>query len=100
MTAALIGGGAALAAKGDGGDESIADPAACRTALAKNLREATAAGPDASPLPAPPACLGLDEATLERITGEVISEYWESPEAEKVVEDAWREAWESAFPSP
>lgn len=100
LIAAIVGAGLYVSQSDDDGGGGIVDPVACKQALAENLRKASAAGPDAPTAPAPPACVGLDEATLERITGEVISEYWEGPEAEKLFGDAWRDAVESAYPSP
>jgi len=89
-----IGGGLAVWAQDDG--DTIATPTACKAALAVNYREAMAAGPDAPTAAAPPACTGLDEATLRRITGEVVTEYLGSPQAD---EDA-RRAMESAAGTP
>ncbi|MFF0588447.1 hypothetical protein ACFYWD_21020 [Streptomyces sp. NPDC003781] len=63
------------------------------------MAKATADGPDGESLPAPVACYGLDKATMERIAGEVMEAYLDSPEAEKVFEDAIREAMESAAAS-
>lgn len=91
ITAFALGGGLGILLADDG-DEPLANPAACKEALWENLRKTSAAGPNAPTASAPPACLGLDRATLERITREVISEYWDSPEAEKAVEDALRSA--------
>lgn len=99
ITAFGLGGGLAVLLADDEGGQ-VANPAACKAALTENLRKATAAGPDAPTAPAPPACLGLDHKTLEQITAEVVAEYWDSPEAEKAVEDAWREALESATAQP
>lgn len=98
VAAALTGGGVAIATKdgNDGGGDSFANPVACKTALAENYREAVAAGPDAPTASAPPACVGLDRAALERITGEVVAEFLESPEAEQLFEDGL----ESGLPSP
>ncbi|CAL9350714.1 hypothetical protein SUDANB1_00455 [Streptomyces sp. enrichment culture] len=101
-------GAAAVAAFAVGGglsvwlddDTTTANPGSCKAALAENLRNATEAGPGGPTLPAPPACIGVDRVTLERITGEVITDYWKSPEADKAVEDAMRRAMESAAASP
>lgn len=93
-----IGGGVAHLAK-DGGGSSIASPAACKKAMTARFQEAME-DPGASPKPEPPACVGLDEATLEKIGGEVMSEYTASPEAEKAFEEQWRKALESATATP
>ena len=100
--------GAAVAAFAIGGgmavwlddDTTTADPSSCKAALAENLRTATEAGPGGPTLPAPPECVGVDRVTLERITGEVIADYWKSREADKAVEDALRRAMESAAAQP
>jgi hypothetical protein len=76
--------------------EDRGDPGACKTALAANYRDAVRAGDGAEQMPAPSSCKGLSEATLKRITGEVIAEYLDSPEA---VEDLER-SMESAAASP
>ncbi|MER7574912.1 hypothetical protein [Streptomyces sp. NPDC126514] len=100
LIALIVGAGVLVAQSDDDGGSGIADPVACRAAMKESLREAMAAGPEA-PTPAPPsACLGLDEGTVEQLVGETMAEYWESPEAERLFEDAWQEAAESAYPSP
>lgn len=88
-----IGGGAALLTKDDG---VSASPAACKTALAANYRKAVADGGEGPQMGEPAACKGLDQATLERLTGEVVSEYLDSPEAKELFE----QGLESAAPSP
>jgi hypothetical protein len=70
VAAFAIGGGLAVWMDDDGGD-----PVACKQALAANYAEAVAAGPDAPSAAAPPSCSGLDQATLRRITDEVVTEY-------------------------
>ncbi|MGK9463938.1 hypothetical protein ACSLFT_28490 [Streptomyces sp. G6] len=98
IAAFAIGGGLATLTDDDG--EQIANPTACKEALSEGAREAMDAGDDATPATALPApCVGLGEETLQRLTGEAIAEYLDSPEADRVFEDAWREALESAFPS-
>ncbi|MEV0015429.1 hypothetical protein [Streptomyces tendae] len=97
LAAFAVGGGLAVVL--DDGGEPIASETACRDALVKSMREHAAAGPDAPAASAPAACYGLDKATLERITGDVMTEYLDSPEAEKLFEDAMREALESAAAS-
>ena len=91
--------GGLIASQAGNGGASVASPPACKKALAANFQKAMT-DPDASPAPEPAACVGLDEATLERIGGEVMAEYTASPEAEKAFEDQWRKAWESATATP
>ncbi|WP_121701537.1 hypothetical protein [Streptomyces sp. E5N298] len=98
LAAFAIGGGLALLLD-DGGGEPIASETGCREAVVKSMHENAAVGLDASAMSAPAACYGLDKATLERIAGEAVTEYLDSPEAEKAVKDAMREAMESAWPS-
>lgn len=81
--------------EGGGGDAG-----ACKAALAENYREAVAAGPDAPSMGAPASCAGLSGATLERITGEVVSEYLDSDEAAEDLERAFEEGMASATASP
>ncbi|MDH6610266.1 hypothetical protein M2164_005901 [Streptomyces sp. SAI-208] len=93
----VIGGGAALLTKDDG---TSASPAACKRVLTEGYRKAMANGGKGPEQKRPPECAGLDTKTLERITGEVISEYLASDQAKddlgKAVEDGMR----SAFPTP
>ncbi|MDN3244144.1 hypothetical protein [Streptomyces sp. ZSW22] len=98
IAAFAIGGGVAVLTDDDG--EQIANPAACKDAMTEAMQENAGAGEKASPadsLPTP--CVGLNEEVLQRLMGEAITEYWDSPEADRVFEDAWREALESAYPS-
>lgn len=67
-----------------GGDATIADPAACKAALADNYRKAVAAGGKGPEEKRPAACVGLDAKTLETITGQVIGEYLDSSQASAV----------------
>lgn len=97
LAAFVVGGG--LAVLLDDSGEPIASETTCRDGLRENMTKAAADGSDGEPLPAPAACYGLDKATLERITGDVMKEYLDSPEAEKRFEDAMREAMESAAAS-
>jgi hypothetical protein len=98
VAAFAIGGGLAVVVNDD--DGTAPDPAACKTALTANYREAMAAGPDAPTPAAPPACTGLDEATLKRITGEVVAEYLGSDQAKEDLRRAFEEGMESAAASP
>lgn len=47
------------------------DEAGCKTAMRQQLKDATATGAKGSQ---PEACQGLDDATLQRLAGEVITE--------------------------
>lgn len=85
VAAALAGGGAALLTRGDSGGESIADPAACKAKLTENYRKVMANGAKGPTQKSPTACAGLDEETLNRMTGEVIGEYLDSDQAERDV---------------
>ncbi|MEU9789096.1 hypothetical protein AB0E27_00480 [Streptomyces sparsogenes] len=58
-----------LAACSSNGNEY--NVAACKKALQQQFEEAIASGKEGNP---PFACLGLDEATLRRLAGEIISE--------------------------
>lgn len=71
-----------------GGSSTIADPGACKSALADNYRKAVRAGGKGPAEKRPAACVGLDAKTLEKITGQVISEYLESDQASKDVASA------------
>lgn len=49
-----------------------ADAAACERALRANLAYALT-HPDATPMPRPPACVGVPDATVERIAEKIMS---------------------------
>jgi hypothetical protein len=98
VAAFALGGGLAVWLKDD--SSTSANPAACKTALAANYREAVSNGPDGPTMAAPAACSGLDEATLKRITGEVISEYLESDQADEDLGRLLEEGMESAAATP
>lgn len=66
-----------------GGNATVADPAACKTALAANYRKAMADGGNGPEQKQPAACVGVDAKTLKKITGEVVSEYLDSDQASK-----------------
>lgn len=74
-TAALM---LALAGCGGGDDPAAPAPsptpdvAACRTALEADFRKAME-DPDAPSATRPPACEGVDDATLQRLAGEIIA---------------------------
>jgi hypothetical protein len=70
-------GGITRLAHHDAPTPAAANPAACKNALAANYRKAMT-DPAATTPAAPAACAGLDEETLKRITGEVVSEYLDS----------------------
>ena len=92
----VIGGGAALLTK----DDSSASPAACKTVLASNYRKVMADGGKGPEQKQPPACAGLDTETLKKITGEVISEYLDSEQAQKDLGKAFEDGVASAMATP
>ncbi|MET8331206.1 hypothetical protein [Streptomyces sp. NPDC005181] len=63
--------------------DTKADPAACKAAMAKAFDDAIAAGNEAKKSKSPAACDGVDNKTLQRIAGELISD-----RAGKPAEDA------------
>ncbi|MFJ1808532.1 MULTISPECIES: hypothetical protein [unclassified Streptomyces] len=76
-------------------DSGSGNVAACKTAMAKQLEQGVAARSNGSPMPTgsrPPACNGVDDATLQRLTGEVTTEWMDSDQADKVAEDALKSA--------
>jgi hypothetical protein len=88
-----------------GGNEVHADPPACKKALYDQYRDTVAAGDDAPESRRPAACDGVDDKTLQRLTGEAIKEYLASDDAERAVDDAVEGAvddapWEEVMPSP
>lgn len=94
---------APLLAACSSGDKTTADPKACKTVLADNYRKAMANGGKGPDQKEPAACKGLDQKTLERITGEVLKEYMSSDQAKKDVNKAFEDSIEqqaSATPSP
>lgn len=85
-----------LAACGNG-DGPVASPKACKAKLAENYSKAMANG-GKGPTPEPPtACAGLDDKTLQRITGEVISEYLKSDQAKKDFGDAFNKGMQQGL---
>jgi hypothetical protein len=100
LIAAILGVGLYVSQSDDQDRGGVAHPVACRAAMKESLSEVMASGPD-DPTPAPPpACLGLGKSTVEQLRGETMKEWWNSPEVDRLFEDAWREAAESAYPSP
>ncbi len=93
-----VGLGVAALTKNDGG-QPTANPTVCKAELAANYRR-TMANPGGPTASAPPACLGLDEATLERLVGEVVNEYLGSDQAKRDWERIFEEALASATASP
>lgn len=91
-----IGGGAALLTKDDG----TASAAACKRVLADGYRKVMANSGKGPEQPRPSECAGLDKKTLERITGEVISEYLDSAQAKKDLGKAFEDGVKSALPTP
>ena len=96
VAAFAIAGGVAALAKNDDGGGPIANPAACKAALTQESRRVMANGGKGPEASTPPACVGLDEKTLNRITSEVISEYLESDQGKKDMD----KAVESALATP
>jgi hypothetical protein len=56
------------------GSDSKADPASCKTAMRKQLRDSIAAGDKATPGTRPPQCTGVDDKTLEKYAGDLMTE--------------------------
>ncbi|MEU0207366.1 hypothetical protein [Streptomyces canus] len=92
-----IGWAAVLVTKDDG---PSASPTACKTVLADNYRKIMANGGKGPEQKQPAECVGLDAKTLEKITGEVISEYLDSDQAKKDVNKAFEDGVKSALPTP
>jgi hypothetical protein len=82
------------------GSGPVADRSACKAALAANYRKAMAGGGKGPTASEPPACVGLDQKTLERITGEVVDEYLNSDQAKKDLGKAFKDGMESALATP
>lgn len=97
MAAFAVGGGLGILLE-DGGGPASAD--ACKVALADNYRQARANGPDGPTLDAPAACAGVDAVTLRKLTGDVIAEYLDSPEADEDMRRAMESAMASAAGEP
>ncbi|MEU9335793.1 hypothetical protein AB0D49_21850 [Streptomyces sp. NPDC048290] len=95
LSAALI--ALAALAVSCGGDEPVASAESCKTALREQLSAATATDEEGS---APAECDGLDEKTQERVAREVTKEWLESDEADKIAEEAAKEAEEALADSP
>src|SRR5881409_2885258 len=71
--AALLALTAALTAC-SGGDDAKADPAACKTAMRKQFKDAIDAGAIATPGTRPSQCDGVDTKTLEKYAGELMAD--------------------------
>jgi hypothetical protein len=100
IAACLAGAGIArLAHHGEGGGP-VANPALCKAALTQESRRVMANGGKGPEASTPPACVGLDEKTLNRITSEVISEYLESDQGKKDMDKAVKDGMESALAAP
>lgn len=91
-----IGWGAVLLTRDD---DASASPAACKSALADNYRTVMANGGKGPKQKQPSACAGLDAKTLEKITGEVVSEYLDSDQAKKDLNKAFEDGVKSALPT-
>ncbi|WP_330348154.1 hypothetical protein [Streptomyces sp. NBC_00582] len=91
--AALLLGLTVLTGCSSAGSSGKADTAACKAAMAKQLGDgmASAFANTASPLPTaarPAACAGVDDATAQRLAGEVTKEWLASDQADQAAEDA------------
>ncbi|WP_406182262.1 hypothetical protein [Streptomyces canus] len=71
--AALLALTATLTACSDG-DDAKADPAACKTAMRKQLQNAIDAGASATPGTHPSQCYGIATKTLEKYAGELMAD--------------------------
>lgn len=100
VAACLIGGGIARVAHRDDGGGPLANRAMCKAALSDRYRKVMANGGKRPKASSPPACVGLDEKTLEQITGEVFSEYLKSDQAKTDVDKALKDGMESALATP
>ncbi|MFF4166885.1 hypothetical protein [Streptomyces sp. NPDC001741] len=58
-----------------GCSSTAADPKACKAAMAKDFSKAMAAGGKAEQADRPDACDGIDDATAQRLAGEVATEW-------------------------
>ncbi|MET9122283.1 hypothetical protein [Streptomyces sp. NPDC004528] len=56
------------------GDNSSADPTACKAALTAVFKKSAAAGDKATPAGRPAACDELDDKTVQRLATEVLNE--------------------------
>ncbi|MFD0146201.1 MULTISPECIES: hypothetical protein [unclassified Streptomyces] len=63
-----------LAVTACGSSDAKADPAACKAAMSRDYADAIAAGEQAEQSTRPPACVGIDDETAQRIAGELIAE--------------------------
>jgi len=71
--AALLALTAALTAC-SGGDDAKADPAACKTAMRKQLQDAIDSGASATPGTHPSQCDGIATKTLQKYAGELMAD--------------------------
>ncbi|MFF7949411.1 hypothetical protein [Streptomyces griseorubiginosus] len=69
------------------GDDANADPAACKSAMRKQLQDAIDAGASATPGTRPTECDGINNKTLEKYAGQLMA-------------DQVGDALNSALPSP
>ncbi|WP_329472708.1 hypothetical protein OIE75_29620 [Streptomyces sp. NBC_01723] len=99
LIAAIITAGLIVA---DNRDDKRSGRQACKEALAEVYAlgvEESLADQESEDRKPPPACLFLDTDEVMAITGEIMQEYLDSPEADKAFEDAMRKSLESAWPS-
>lgn len=99
LIAAIITAGFIVA---DNRDDKQSGREACKEALAEVYQfgvEESLAGRETEDRKAPAACVFLSADEVMAITGEIMQEYLDSPEADKAFEDAMRESLESAWPT-
>lgn len=94
VCAALLALTAALTGCSSGSDTS-ADPASCKAAMRKQFQDAVAAGDKATPGTRPSACVGVDNKTLEKYAGDLMTE-----QLGKSIESALPEPTETSNVTP
>ncbi|MER6531677.1 hypothetical protein [Streptomyces sp. NPDC001508] len=80
---------------GCGSGETEAGPEACKAALKEQASKAAKNDEEDG---RPAECDGLDNTTLRRLTGEVITEWMKSDEADKIADDALKDAFGDGIP--
>lgn len=85
------------ACSGNSDSSTEASPTACKEVLAKQLDDAIQDGKKGG---RPAACEGIDSQTLERLVGEVTTEWLDSGDADKAFTDALDSAFGDGIPVP
>ncbi|MFF0227567.1 hypothetical protein [Streptomyces sp. NPDC004629] len=80
---------------GCGSGDAEAGPGACKAALEEQVSKAAKNDEEGG---RPAECDGLDDKTLRRLTGEVITEWLKSDEADKAAGDALKDAFGDGIP--